>query len=560
MCDDSDSDEGEMPAPLSNGVQNGPGQLEEEDGDAGEEMFIDSLAPATDLFSAKTFRTAEDCVEHCKEVHGLDLAVLKKRHTMDTFSYIRFVNYVRAERPSPGFVMSLSSGEAWADTKYMKPVLQDDPLLMFNFEDEMESLCEEEEEENGLEIDISRELNDEIANPKNVFNSIDVIKEDNFVKIALDKFNELKVQYEAMRSEVKEKEAKLRFAMTEMSKMRGVAAVLMDSSSGSSNTQSESSQQQRDESYFRGYAHYGIHHEMLSDEVRTSSYRAALTRNPARLTGANVLDIGCGTGVLSMFAAQAGAGRVVGVDCSDIIYQAMDIVRENRLEDRVELVRGRLEEVELPLQQYDLIVSEWMGYFLLYEGMLDSVLQARDRYLAPGGSLLPNRVNIQLAAVSDPDRYHAYVGNFWSDVYGLQMSCMRAPILAEASVELVPAVAIVSEPVEVLLLDLNTCTAKDTIFSQEFMLTIDRDCELTGICGFFDTFFDLSEEAVMFSTGPGSQPTHWKQTVFYFHSLLGVTAGQTLDCKIICKRFKNDSRSLKLSLTVADRSYNYVMD
>ena len=85
------------------------------------------------------------------------------------------MNYVRAERPSPGFVMSLSSGEAWADTKYMKPVLQDDPLLMFNFEDEMESPCEEEEEENGLEIDISRELNDEIANPKNVFNSIDVI-------------------------------------------------------------------------------------------------------------------------------------------------------------------------------------------------------------------------------------------------------------------------------------------------------------------------------------------------------------------------------------------------
>ena len=51
-----------------------------------------------------------------------------------------------------------------------------------------------------------------------------------------------------------------------------------------------------------------------------------------------MLDIGCGTGILSMFAAQAGAGSVVGVDCSDIIYKAMDIIRENKMEDWVTLV------------------------------------------------------------------------------------------------------------------------------------------------------------------------------------------------------------------------------
>jgi len=128
-------------------------------------MYVDSLEPAQDLFSPKTFRTAEECVAHCRDVHGLDLAVLAKRHTMDTFSFIRLVNYIRVEHPSPGFVMSLSSDQKWSDPAFLKPVIQDDPLLMFDFEQELDQPGLEEEEENGYEIDISREINDQIANP-----------------------------------------------------------------------------------------------------------------------------------------------------------------------------------------------------------------------------------------------------------------------------------------------------------------------------------------------------------------------------------------------------------
>ena len=50
-----------------------------------------------------------------------------------------------------------------------------------------------------------------------------------------------------------------------------------------------------------------------------------------------------------------------------------------------------MEEITLPVKQVDIIISEWMGYFLLYESMLDSVLWARDKYLAPGGKMLPDR-------------------------------------------------------------------------------------------------------------------------------------------------------------------------
>ena len=92
MSGDSDSDDCDMPSLVSNGAAAPPGaqSVVDYDEDLGEEMYVDGLSPALDLFSTKKFKTAEDCLEHCKEVHGLDLAVLKKRLSMDTFSYIRY--------------------------------------------------------------------------------------------------------------------------------------------------------------------------------------------------------------------------------------------------------------------------------------------------------------------------------------------------------------------------------------------------------------------------------------------------------------------------------------
>lgn len=68
------------------------------------------------------------------------------------------------------------------------------------------------------------------------------------------------------------------------------------------------------------------------------------------------------------------------------------------------LKKGRLENIEIDIDKVDAIVSEWMGYFLLFEGMLDSVIYARDRYLKPGGHLLPNRCTISLVGSGDTSK------------------------------------------------------------------------------------------------------------------------------------------------------------
>ena len=128
--------------------------------------------------------------------------------------------------------------------------------------------------------------------------------------------------------------------------------------------------------YFDSYSHFGIHEEMLKDEVRTKSYMKAIDSNRHLFQGKVVLDVGAGLGILSMFAARAGAKKVYAVECSGIAQQCKIIIEANGFKDIIEVHHGKMEEITLP-ENVDIILSEWMGYFLLYESMLDTVLYAR---------------------------------------------------------------------------------------------------------------------------------------------------------------------------------------
>lgn len=68
--------------------------------------------------------------------------------------------------------------------------------------------------------------------------------------------------------------------------------------------------------YYEGYAYTGIHEEMLKDSSRTEAYRRAILDNAERFSGSVVVDIGCGTGILSLVSAQAGAKKVPELVCA----------------------------------------------------------------------------------------------------------------------------------------------------------------------------------------------------------------------------------------------------
>ena len=158
---------------------------------------------------------------------------------------------------------------------------------------------------------------------------------------------------------------------------------------------------------------------MLKDKVRTDSYRSAIENNDDAFKDKVVLDIGWGTGVLSIFAARAGAKHVYGVDNADIVHYAREIVKVNGYQDKITIIKGKVEEIELPVEKVDIIISEWMGYFLLYESMMDTVLFARDKWLVKGGLILPDKCTMHIAAIEDAE-YKTNKLRFWDNVYGIK--------------------------------------------------------------------------------------------------------------------------------------------
>ncbi|MFT5390090.1 MAG: hypothetical protein ACI8PT_000273 [Gammaproteobacteria bacterium] len=143
-----------------------------------------------------------------------------------------------------------------------------------------------------------------------------------------------------------------------------------------------------------------IHTRMLNDYERTDQFIAGL--DDSVKIGDVVLDIGTGTGVLSIAAARAGARHVYAVEASSIGPCAKAVFEANGLSERITLVPGWSTSVELP-EQADVLVTETIGNEPLGERLLEIVLDARQRLLKPGATILPSRLRIMALALSVPD-------------------------------------------------------------------------------------------------------------------------------------------------------------
>ncbi|KAG6081946.1 type I protein arginine N-methyltransferase Rmt1 [Claviceps sp. LM78 group G4] len=299
--------------------------------------------------------------------------------------------------------------------------------------------------------------------------------------------------------------------------------------------------------YFKSYDHHGIHEEMLKDEVRTRSYMNAIMQNKHLFKDKVVLDVGCGTSILSMFAAKAGAKHVIGVDMSSIIFKAREIVKVNGLSDKITLIQGKMEEIELPFPKVDIIISEWMGYFLLYESMLDTVLYARDKYLEKDGLIFPDKATIFFAGIEDGDYKEEKIG-FWDNVYGFDYTPLKHTALSEPLVDTVDLNTTVTDPTPVLTLDLYTCTVADLAFATPFKLSIKRDDFIHALVAWFDIDFTACHKPIRFSTGPHTKYTHWKQTVFYLKDVLTVQSGEEVSCHLEVKPNAKNRRDLDIDI------------
>uniref|UniRef100_M8BQ22 type I protein arginine methyltransferase n=1 Tax=Aegilops tauschii TaxID=37682 RepID=M8BQ22_AEGTA len=157
--------------------------------------------------------------------------------------------------------------------------------------------------------------------------------------------------------------------------------------------------------YFHYYGQLLHQQNMLQDFVRTGTYYAAVMENRADFEGKVVVDVGAGSGILSLFAAQAGAKHVYAVEASEMVEHAQRLISGNpSFGQRITIIKGKVEEVELP-EKADILISEPMGTLLVNERMLESYVIARDRFLAPDGKMFPTTGRIHMAPFSDEYLY-----------------------------------------------------------------------------------------------------------------------------------------------------------
>jgi len=337
--------------------------------------------------------------------------------------------------------------------------------------------------------------------------------------------------------------------------------------------------------YFCSYAQLYHQKQMLADHNRMAAYHAAIMGNPDVFKDKVVMDVGTGSGILAVWAAQAGARRVYAVEYTDMANHARQVMENNGVADIVTVIQGAVEDIELPReadnlgteddlgnenQVVDIIISEWMGYFLLRESMLDSLIRAREKFMKPKtGLMFPSHTTMYFAPVQDEDERKVSVQEYngsmadWSEfvestksVYGVDMGVLGQNydreqkeyyLLSSRWAELRPD-ALLADPVMVKQLDMCTCTLEDSlgIFAGDAMSEYEFDISsddvphgpVSGFAGWFTACFKsrtdengeaapkLSKPAFL-STGPENGHTHWGQQVFHLLSSIPLIKGES---------------------------------
>eukprot|EP00466_Bigelowiella_natans_P012469 jgi/Bigna1/46624/estExt_Genewise1.C_60054 len=278
--------------------------------------------------------------------------------------------------------------------------------------------------------------------------------------------------------------------------------------------------------YFDSNSHFMTHEELLKDRVRTRAFLRATVNNKFLFKDKIVLDVGAGTGILSMFAVKAGAKHVYAVESSGIIHIAEKIIKANKMLDKITFVKGKMEEVELPVKEVDIILSDWMGYMLIQESMISTVIYARDNYDARW-----QNATMYICGIEDAD-YKEQRIDFWDNVYGFNMSCMKEGSLTEPLIDSCTPEQVITSLDTIHKLDLNTATVDDIKIASDFSLTSGVRDFCHALVLYFDVSFSKSHKDITFSTGPRQHYTHWKQSVLYLDEPIPLNKGEKITGKI----------------------------
>ena len=307
--------------------------------------------------------------------------------------------------------------------------------------------------------------------------------------------------------------------------------------------------------YFDSRAHYGAYQDMLHDTPSMGSMRKAILQNKHLFRDKTVLVVGCGLSIVPILASQAGASRVFAHTAYAIgDFTEMAAARNNFT--NIEMIRGDIRTVSLPVEQVDIILCELGGCFLFYESKLEEYLIARDRFLTVGGLLFPDYAEMCVAGITDYEERRsreAKFRNLWGcDLRDLQEASNREPLI-----DFVAEENIITKSSSVFTIDLYT--APSDILTQvpvagQFNIEVSQRSTLGGLVFWFDMYYRSGHVPVWYTTSPHCTATTWKQTVLTLQKALTVTPEDEVVGRFAIRRGKGRELEVKLSYSLGSKS------
>jgi SAM-dependent methyltransferase len=273
-----------------------------------------------------------------------------------------------------------------------------------------------------------------------------------------------------------------------------------------------------------------VHRDLLDDRRRTNAYRDAI--RAVVTPGSVVLDLGSGSGILALFALEAGARRVFAVEQQHSADIAAFLARHLGVSDRMEVIHRRSTAVTLP-EPVDVIITETLGSFGLEEGILGSVIDARKRLLKAGGAIIPSALTLSVVPVELPDAYDKHLASWTRQPYGLDFSPMAFFAANSIYVWDVPAAAHLATPEPIIRIDLTT--AEDAAAAGRAAFTIGRPAVMHGFAGWFNARLAAGVELTVELTNalPGLTE-NWQQVYLPIEVPVAVSAGERVTIAVEC--------------------------
>jgi protein arginine N-methyltransferase 1 len=220
---------------------------------------------------------------------------------------------------------------------------------------------------------------------------------------------------------------------------------------------------------------------MYMNKARMNAYARALRQ--VITPNSVVIDIGAGTGILALLACRYGARRVYAIEPDGVINVARDAAAANGFSDRLVCIQRLSRQVQLP-ERADVIVSDLSGLLPLFGQHIPAIMDARDRFLAPGGTLIAQRDHLRATIIETSKRYKELTEPWSEKQFGLDLSA-GWPLVANTWSSLADKQAkFLTPPSDLTDVDYRTTT--DCNMDGELAWTIERSGIGHGAAVWFD--------------------------------------------------------------------------